>query len=198
VTSAEAETRVGDTGGVSNSPSSESAPPPAGAAPLAPRTRRALVVLAAVGLVLVVASVVLALVGKQHTDAREEREGARDAALSAARQAILNLDALSAATIDADLKRVLASATGSFKDEFSKAQADLKTRIVQVKTVSSGQVLSAGVVRSDPDTATVLVAVDRTVKDSSNATGVVAHDRWKLDLEKHGGRWLVADLQPVS
>ncbi|MGZ6791449.1 MAG: hypothetical protein ACXVFV_00750 [Mycobacteriales bacterium] len=171
---------------------------PAGSAPLDPAARRWLVVLSAIGLVLVVACVVLALLGKQHTDARDARENARDDAVAAARQAILNLDALSAATIDADLKRVVAGATGTFKDQFTKAEPDLRSRILQLKTVSTGTVLSSGVVRADEDTATVLLAVDRTVKDSSNSSGVVAHDRWKLDLEKHGGRWLVSDLQPVS
>jgi Mce-associated membrane protein len=54
------------------------------------------------------------------------------------------------------------------------------------------------VVRADTDTATVLVAVDRTVKDSTDPQGAVAHDRWRVDLEKHGGRWLVSDLEPVA
>lgn len=206
MTAAPAGAPVGDTGRVSAdldptaSPGAApgDAPVGRGAVPLAPAARRWLVVLTVVGLVLVVASVVLAVVVKQHTDARSARDNARDDAVAAARQAILNLDALSAATIDADLKRVVDGATGTFKEQFTKAEPDLRSRILQLKTVSTGTVLSSAVVRSDTDTASVLLAVDRTVKDSSNTSGVVAHDRWRLDLEKHGGRWLVADLQPVS
>lgn len=176
------EPRVGDTGQVNASPPS----------------RTPLIVLSALAVVLVVASIVLALVVRQHTSARDDLTRARAAALEAARQEIVNLDSISAATVDADLKRVVAGATGSFKELFTKAQADLKQVVLQRKTVSTAQVRSAGVVRSDTDTATVLVAVDRTLKDATTPQGVVQHDRWILSLEKHGGRWLVAKLEPVS
>jgi Mce-associated membrane protein len=162
------------------------------------RARTWLVVLSALAAALVVAVAVLSFVALSHRRDRQALEDARENALAAGRQAILNLDALSAATIDKDLARVVAGATGTFKEQFTKAQADLKELVVSRKTESSGQILSAGVVRSDTDTATVLVAVDRTVKDSTDKDGTVAHDRWRLDLEKHGGRWLVADLQPVA
>ena len=166
----------------------------------APAARRSagVVVLAVLSVLLVIACVVLALVVKSHRDARDQADAARDAALSAGRTAIVNLDALSVSTIDADLARVLASATGNFKDQFGKAQADLKSLVVSRKTTSSGQILSAAVVRGDLDTATVLVAVDRLVKDSTTPAGTTAHDRWKLDLERHGGRWLVANLEAVA
>lgn len=148
--------------------------------------------------VLLVASVVLAFVVKSHVDARDEVVASRDNALQAGRQAILNLDALSAGTIDADLKRVLDGATGNFKMQFTQAQADLKNLVVSRKTSSRGTVLSAGVVRSDSASATVLVAVDRVVKDSTTPNGTTAHDRWKVSLERRGGRWLVAVLDAVA
>jgi Mce-associated membrane protein len=165
---------------------------------LARRDRRLVLVLSALVVILVVASLALAVVVRSHRSARSDLAVARDAALTAGRQAILNLDALSASTIDRDLARVVAGATGTFKDQFTKSQGTLKQLIVSRKTTSTGTIRSAAVVRSDTDTATVLVAVDRTVVDSTNKNGVVQHDRWKVQLEKHGGRWLVADLQGVS
>ncbi|HUR13928.1 MAG TPA: hypothetical protein VM097_05505 [Mycobacteriales bacterium] len=165
---------------------------------LSRRARVAAVALSALAGLLVAASVGLAVTVKGHLDDRDALDEARNAAVSAARQEIVNLDSLSWQTIDADLKRVLDGATGTFKDQFSRAQKDLKPVVVQRKSTSSGTVLFAGVVRADTDTATVLVAVDRTVKDSTDPTGAVAHDRWRVDLEKHGGRWLVSDLQPVA
>lgn len=165
-----------------------------------PRAARSplVAVLSVLTVLLLVACVVLALVVKSHRDARNASDAAREGALQAGRQAILNLDALSAATIDKDLARVVAGSTGTFKEQFTKAQADLKSLILAKKTVSSGKVLSAGVVRSDLDTATVLVAVDRLVKDNTDATGVTARDRWKISLERRGGRWLVANLDAVG
>ena len=160
--------------------------------------RRAVTGLAVVAVLLIVASISLAVVVKRHSDDVAAADEARVQAVVSARQSILNLDSLSASTIDRDLARVTDGATGTFKAEFAKAAPDLKKLVVERKTVSSGEIRSAGIVRSDNDTATVLVAVDRTIKDSTNATGVVARDRWRVDLEVHGGRWLVSDLQPVS
>ncbi len=165
---------------------------------IAGRRSTAVVVLAVLSALLVVACVVLAVFWQFDRADRQHAAAAREAARGAAVTAILNLDALSTATIDRDLARVVAGATGDFKDQFTKAQADLKSLVVSRKTTSSGQILSAAVVRSDLDTATVLVAVDRLVKDSTTPNGTTAHDRWKLDLERHGGRWLVANLEAVA
>ena len=166
--------------------------------PLSRRARTAVIALSVLAVLLVAASVGLAVTVKAHLDDRDALESARNAAVAAARQQIVNLDSLSYQTIDEDLARVLAGATGTFKDQFSRAQKDLKPVILQNKSVSTGSVLFAGVVRADTDTATVLVAVDRTVKDATQPSGAVAHDRWRVDLEKHGGRWLVSDLEPVA
>jgi Mce-associated membrane protein len=166
--------------------------------PLSQHARTAILLLAGLVALLVAGSVALGVTVVSHLHDRDALNGARDDALTAARQEIVNLDSLDHATIDADLKRVVDGATGTFKDQFSRAQSDLKSLIVQRKSVSAGTVLYSGVVRADTDTATVLVAVDRTVKDSSDTSGAVAHDRWRVDLEKHSGRWLVSDLQPVA
>jgi Mce-associated membrane protein len=165
---------------------------------LSPAARRAAVALLVVASLLLVASVALALTVKSHVDDRNALDDAREAALTAARQEIVNLDSLAYSSIDRDLKRVLDGATGKFKDQFTRAQADLKKPILQRKSISTGEVISAGVVRADTDSATVLVAAERTVKDSSDPAGGVAHDRWKVDLEKHGGRWLVSALESVA
>jgi Mce-associated membrane protein len=156
------------------------------------------VILSIVAALLIVAAITLAFVWRHNETSRSSLDDARAAAVSAARQEIINLDSISAATIDADLTRTVAGATGSFKDLFTKSQADLKQLVLQRKTVSTATIRSAGVVRADTDTATVLVAVDRTLKDSTSKDGVIQHDRWKLDLELHGGRWLVANLVPVA
>ena len=166
--------------------------------PLSQRARLATTVLVVLVVLLVAAVAWFAASIKSHVDDRDALAAARDGAVTAARQEIINLDTLNHATIDRDLARVVEGATGTFKEQFTRAKADLKSLIVQRKSTSNGTILSAGVVRADTNTATVLVAVDRTVTDSTDPSGAVAHDRWRVDLEKHGGRWLVADLQPVA
>ena len=173
-------------------------PATAPARPPSSGRRTGFVALFVAAVLLLVATAVLGVLVQSQRSHRDDLDQARQAALASARQTIINLDALSYSTIDADLTRVLGSATGKFKDQFGKAQGDLKSLVVQQKTQSSGSIVSSAIVRSDTDTALVLVAVDRTVKDTTNPNGAVAHDRWAVSLEKHGGRWLVADLQPVG
>jgi Mce-associated membrane protein len=160
--------------------------------------RRGLVLLSLLGALLLAASVALALVWAGEKRSRDHLSQARSDAVAAARQEMLDLDSLSAATIDADLAKIIAGATGSFKDQFVKAKTDLKQVVAQRKTTSAGVIRSSGVIRSDNDTATVLIAVDRTIKDASTSQPATTTDRWRLDLEKHDGRWLVASLNPVS
>jgi len=162
------------------------------------RTGALVIVLSVLAGLLAASSIALALVAKSERDDRAAFLSAREAAATAAGRLIVNLDALSAPTIDKDMRRVVDGATGTFKKQFTKSQKQLKTYVLQQKITSSGTLRSVGVIRSDTDTATVLVAVDRTFKDSGHPKGVVANDRWKVSLEKHGGRWLVAELEPVA
>jgi len=163
-----------------------------------PPGRRGGRVLVALAVLLLAVAVVLGVVVKGQRDDRNRLTDARNGALAAGRQMIVNLDSISASTIDRDLKRVLDGSTGKFKEQFDRAKEQLKTLVVQRKTVSTGKVLSAGVVRADAESATLLVAADRTVKDTTSPEGQVAHDRWKVEMEKRGGKWLVAELEPVA
>jgi Mce-associated membrane protein len=155
------------------------------------------VLLALLVLLLVAASVLTVLLVGRLSD-RRALERARDDAVAAGRQAIVNLDSISAATVERDMDRVLAGATGTFKDQFERSRADLAKLVVANKTVSTGTVISAGVVSADTASATLLVAADRVVKDATTPQGATVHDRWRVYLEKRGGRWLVAKLEPVG
>jgi Mce-associated membrane protein len=165
--------------------------------PMAP-SRRGARLLAALAALLLLLALSLGYVVKGQRDDRARLTDARNDALTAGRQLIVNLDSISAATIDRDLTRVLDGSTGKFKEQFERAKDQLKALVVQRKTVSSGRVLSAGVVRADAESATLLVAADRTVTDTTSPQGQVGHDRWKVEMEKRGGKWLVAELEPVA
>lgn len=156
------------------------------------------ITLSVVAGLLAAAAIALALVSRSEQADRDDLAHARAAAVAAAGQLVINLDALSAPTVDRDMALVAAGATGRFREQFTGSQAQLKKFVVDGKISSQGKLVSEAVVRADTDTATVLVAVDRTFKDASHPDGVIAKDRWKVSLEKHHGRWLVADLEPVA
>lgn len=147
--------------------------------------------------VLALLAVVLTVIGLAHRRHRDALDRARAAAVQAGRQELLNLDALSAKTLDADLKRVQDGATGKFKDLFTKSEATLRELYPKQQTASTGTVRAAAVVSSDLDTATLLIATDRSVTDVTTTTPALQTSRWEAVMEKHGGRWLLADLEPV-
>ncbi|WP_189197010.1 hypothetical protein [Micromonospora fulviviridis] len=127
-------------------------------------------------------------------------EQARGAAVAAARQAAVNFVSVSAASVDRDLSRITAGATGDFKDEFTRGQAQVRAAVVENKVQSQGTVLRAGIVSGDRRRAVVLVAVDATVRNVKAPDGRPSHYRIQLDLvrDRDSGDWLVTKLQFVG
>jgi len=155
-------------------------------------------VLGTLAALLTVACLVLAVLGVQRHQHRAALDQARSEALTAGRQAIINLDAISAGTLDVDLKRVEAISTGKFKDLFTKSEETLRDLYPKQKTSSTGTIRAAAIVSADLDTATLLIASDRSVKSvETKQQAVTQTSRWEVVMEKHGGKWLMADLEPV-
>jgi Mce-associated membrane protein len=125
-------------------------------------------------------------------------DNAHEAALAAARQTAVNFVSVSASSVDRDLQRIVAGATGEFKDEFVRGQAQVRAAIVENKVESTGTVLRAGLVSGDRRSAVVLVAVDATVKNVKAPDGRPSHYRIQVDVTRDGGAWLVSRLQFVG
>jgi Mce-associated membrane protein len=139
-----------------------------------------------------------AIIGAVKLRDATQRDDARDAALGAARQEALNLTSIDGRDIDADLKRVLDGATGTFATDFSQRAKDLKTVLTQNAVVADGHVIDAALVRCDLDTATALVVVDSKVTNKAAPAGRSNTYRMQLDLERHGSRWLTSKLEFVG
>ncbi|WP_345539424.1 hypothetical protein [Phytohabitans rumicis] len=123
---------------------------------------------------------------------------ARQQALAAAKQTSVNFVSVSASSVDRDLQRIVAGATGEFKDEFVRGQAQVRAAVVENKVESTGTVLRAGLISGDRKSAVVLVAVDATVKNVKAPDGRASHYRIQVDVTRDGGTWLVSRLQFVG
>jgi Mce-associated membrane protein len=152
------------------------------------------VALAAVVVLLVVTVGWLAFgaVGRHRDDA------ARTEAMRAARQTVQDFVSISAATVDRDLERVSAGATGDFADQFDRGKAQVKSIVVSNKVRSTGTVLEAAAVSSDRDSAVVLVVADATVVNTNAPKGQLRHYRIQVDLAKVSGGWRVSTLKFVG
>ena len=180
------------------------APAPAGTEPAVeerdagdrPRSRRVLI-----GLLLVALVVALAAAGffGNRLYADRSLDAAHQAALAAAEQTTVNFVSVSASSVDRDMQRISAGATGDFKDQFTRGEPQVRAAIVENKVESRGSVLRAGLVSGDSRSAVVLVAIDATVKNVKAPDGRVSHYRIQVDMARESsGAWLVSRLQFVG
>ena len=161
-------------------------------------TRPQSLLLALLGLGVVAVLAVVVLLAVQLRDARAEDQRREDI-LQSARQQGVNITTLDYRSVDRDLSRVLAQSTGTFRKEFKAGTKDLTDLVVKNKAVSKGEVLEAGVVTADSDSARVLVVADATVGNSASADQQqVRHYRMQLDMVRSGNRWLTSTLTFVG
>ncbi|MDX2596439.1 hypothetical protein PV343_29930 [Streptomyces sp. WI03-4A] len=125
-------------------------------------------------------------------------EQRRQDVLAAARQSALNFTSLDYRHYDRDSGNVLKGATGGFKKQFAAQTEQLTKLVAQNKSVSEGQVLEAGIVRSDEHSARVLVVADSKVTNTAAPGGEARTYRLQLDLVRVGGRWLTSDVAFVG
>lgn len=158
------------------------------------RRRWLLVALLGTLVVLSLAALVLAWQLRQ-ANAEEE---ARQDALRYAKQTAVNLTSISFQDLDNDIQQVIDSATGEFEEDFASRSDNLREVLTTNQVVSEGTVLEAALTRADEDTATALLVVDATVRNTENPDGGVNTYRMKLELERQGDQWLTSMLEFVG
>ncbi|GAA4365487.1 nuclear transport factor 2 family protein [Nocardioides caricicola] len=141
------------------------------------------------------------LVYKEHQNRESEAvaQARYGAVLAAARdevEAFINIDYRDAqASIDA----VAEGATGEFAEQYDSSTEGVVQLLEQNQSVMDGEVLSAGVVDLDGDSATVLASTKGTVANKASGNKPVArYFRLKLDLQYVDGEWRTSNLEFVS
>ena len=150
------------------------------------------------GLVTVVA--LAALCGWLGFRAYQSRTAAdeRNMFLQVGRQAALNLTTIDFEHADADVQRILDSATGTFYDDFQARAQPFKEVVKQAKSKSVGTIAEAGVESETEDGADVIVAV--TVKTSNAGAAEQEPRAWRMRItvQKVGDEAKVANVRFVS
>lgn len=124
----------------------------------------------------------------------------RDTVLVTARQHIETLNSLDYRKVDEGLKAWSAVTTGTLHDQLADVDKDNRTLLADQKKISTGKVIDAAVIDLDGSTATVLAAVEITVKDDAKAGSqpTVKRNRFSADLAKVRGQWKLENLQQVA
>jgi Mce-associated membrane protein len=118
--------------------------------------------------------------------------------LQVARQTAINLTTINYAEVDADIKRVLDSATGGFHDEFQNRSQPFVEVVKKVQSKTEGTIAEAGLLNYTKDQAQVLVAI--SVKTSmANAPADQEPRRWRMRLtvDKTGDGAKVSNVEFV-
>lgn len=127
---------------------------------------------------------------------QQERYGAVLAAARAEAEAFINIRYDDA---QASIDEVAAGATGEFREQYTSSSGQVIEVLQQNKSVMEGEVLYAGVVDVDQDSATVIAATAGTVANKQTDNQPVGRNfRLQLELVYQDGRWLTSDLQFVS
>jgi Mce-associated membrane protein len=152
----------------------------------------------AVGLAIIVA--LLGLGGwlgfRVHQDNQVQAQ--RNLYVQVARQTAINLTTIDYTEVDADIKRVLDSATGAFHDEFQNRSQPFVEVVKKVQSKTEGTISEAGLLSYTKDQAQVLVAV--AVKTSMAAAPADQEPRrWRMRLtvDKTGDSAKVSNVEFV-
>jgi Mce-associated membrane protein len=133
---------------------------------------------------------------RQRASAEQERYGEVLASARKEIEAFVNIDYTKAQeSIDA----VAAGATGDFAKQYDTSTKDVVKILTRAKSVMEGEVLWAGVVDADKDSASVIVATSGTVANTSTGNKPVARQfRIKVDLVDEGGEWKTSNVEFVG
>lgn len=146
--------------------------------------------------------VVLALAGLTgwlgyRTWESQRAESERELFLQVGRQGALNLTTIDWENADADVQRILDSATGTFYDDFQKRAQPFAEVVKQAKSKSEGTIAEAGLEASSDNEAQVLVAV--TVKTTNAGAPEQQPRAWRMriSVEKIGSEAKVSNVEFV-
>jgi Mce-associated membrane protein len=127
-----------------------------------------------------------------------QAQAQRNLYVQVARQTAINLTTISYSEVDADIKRVLDSATGAFHDDFQNRSQPFVEVIKKVQSKSEGTIAEAGLLSYTKDQAQVLVAI--AVKTSMAAAPADPEPRrWRMRLtvDKTGDSAKVSNVEFV-
>lgn len=163
-----------------------------GAADVADGRRRRRIPLAWASYLVLAALVAVTLLVGLRLRSAVHRDDARDEALSVARQQAVNLLSIDYRTADRDIRRIIDGATGQQASIYRTEAKALVTLVQQTKSISTAEVLAAGLVSYDGDEAEAAIAINQSVSSTQETGTVSSARRMVLDLKRVRGRWLVS------
>ena len=154
------------------------------------------IAVAALALVAVCATAATAA-GAVKLSSHDQTKALRSEVLASARQIAVDFAVYDYRHIDADFTRVANESTGKFKSQFVTQSAGVRELIIKAKAVSQAEIAAEGLVDVSATHASVVVALDRTVTNTSAPKGQRDSFGLEIDLLKIDGKWLASGVKPL-
>ncbi|QUR69762.1 mammalian cell entry protein [Mycobacterium spongiae] len=124
----------------------------------------------------------------------QQQQDQRRQFLQAARQGALNLTTIDWRHAEADVRRILDSATGEFYDDFAKRSQPFIEVLRQAKATTVGMITEAGLESETAESAEALVAVSVQTSNAGEPEPVPRAWRMRITVEKVGAAVKVASV----
>jgi Mce-associated membrane protein len=121
----------------------------------------------------------------------------RNLLLQVGRQAALNLTTINYTEVDADLARIVDSATGTFRDDFQRRAKAFADVVKRAQSQSRGAITEAGLVSDDTDHGQVLIAVSVNTSLGGAPEPQPRAWRMRIDVQKVGNDVKVSNVEFV-
>ena len=156
-------------------------------------------VIGGLAVVLVALLVAIGVVVASRESVDDDLTAAQQEVAAAARTEALAFLRVDHTDMDPLIDAVLAGATGDFAEQYASQREMLTSEAIRTEATSTGEVVALGVGSLEGDAATVLLAANSTVSNTSTGSeGQVRYYRLRLDLVRRGGRWLTTDVRFVG
>jgi Mce-associated membrane protein len=155
------------------------------------------------GLIAASVAAIVALLGvggwlgyRLHDDHQEQAQ--RNLYVQVARQTAINLTTINYTEVDADIRRVLDSATGGFHEEFQNRSKPFVEVVKKVQSKTEGTIAESGLLSYTKDQAQVLVAIAvKTSMGGAPADQEPRRWRMRLTVDKTGDGAKVSNVEFV-
>jgi Mce-associated membrane protein len=128
----------------------------------------------------------------------QEADAQRSLFLEVGRQGALNLTTINYTQAEADVARILDSATGTFHDDFQKRSQPFIEVVKQAQSKTEGTVTAAGLESVNGDSAQVLVAVSVKTTNAGAPEQQPPAWRMRIDVQKVNDGVKVSNVGFVS
>jgi Mce-associated membrane protein len=114
--------------------------------------------------------------------------------LQAARSGVKDLTSFDHLTLDDDIEQIRRVTTGDLREESVAELEDNRQQIEESEAIVNTEVIGAGVLEADEDSATVMMVIQATQESTASPQAQVSSYRIQVELTKENERWLLSGI----